>query len=61
MSAAQGDLEAQTNLGGMYYFGHGVTQDTDKALELYRDAAAKGNQRAKDIIDVLIQEGIISQ
>ncbi|WP_201587352.1 tetratricopeptide repeat protein, partial [Psychrobacter sp. HII-4] len=59
-STAQGDLEAQTNLGGLYHFGHGVEKDLDKALELYRDAATKGHQRAKDIIQVLIQEGIIN-
>lgn len=45
--AAQGDDCAQYQLGEMYKLGQGVPQDKAKALELFKQAAAKGNNKAK--------------
>jgi len=42
LAAANGDSFAQVNLGNMYEVGKGVAQDTDKAISLYRQAAAQG-------------------
>ena len=45
--AAQGDECAQYQLGEMYMQGHGVPQDQAKALVYFKQAAAKGNGKAK--------------
>jgi TPR repeat protein len=45
--AAQGDDCAQYQLGEMYKLGQGVPQDKAKALELFKQAAARGNDKAK--------------
>jgi TPR repeat protein len=45
--AARGDDCAQYQLGEMYRLGQGVKQDKERALELFSDAAAHGNQKAK--------------
>ena len=46
-SAAQGDADAQTNLGGMYAAGRGVPQDAAEAVAWYRLAAAQGDADAQ--------------
>ena len=40
-----GDARACFNLGQIYYFGKGVTQDKSKAVELYRQACDLKNER----------------
>ena len=40
--AEQGDVEAQTNLGRMYFYGRGVPQDHDKAIYWTQKAAEQG-------------------
>lgn len=45
--SAQGDAQAQLNLGSLYKMGHGVKQDTAKALDLWRMSAAQGNEEAQ--------------
>ena len=45
--AAQGDTEAQYNLGMMYVNGQGVTQDEEEAVHLFHMAAEQGNADAQ--------------
>jgi TPR repeat protein len=42
-SAAQGDMDADMDLAGLYMLGWGVPQDSAKAISLIRQAAAQGN------------------
>ena len=46
-AAEQGDVDAQNNLGEMYYFGYGIDQDTQKAITWYRKAADQGSAEAQ--------------
>ena len=43
--------EAKYNLGVMYYNGEGVNKDRNKAIELWTQAAEKGNEKAKKVIE----------
>lgn len=45
--AVKGDDCAQYQLGEMYMQGTGVPADKAKALALFKQAAAKGNEKAK--------------
>ena len=45
-AAKKGLIEAQNNLGNMYYFGQGVKQDYKKAKEYFGKACDGGNQIA---------------
>jgi hypothetical protein len=45
--AAKGDACAQYQLGEMYMQGKGVPADKAKALDLFKKAAAQGDQKAK--------------
>jgi len=45
--ATKGDDCAQYQLGEMYMQGKGVPEDKAKARELFNQAAAKGNEKAK--------------
>jgi uncharacterized protein len=45
--AAKGDDCAQYQLGEMHMLGRGVPEDKAKARELFKQAAAKGNGKAK--------------
>ena len=38
-AAVEGDPEAQSSLGTLYYSGEGISQDFEKALKWYRLAA----------------------
>ena len=49
-AAAQGDLEAQTLLGGLYGAGAGVQQNRATALELWQDAARRGYAPAQLVL-----------
>jgi TPR repeat protein len=44
---AKGDACAQYQLGEMYMQGKGVPEDKAKALDLFKKAAAQGDQKAK--------------
>ena len=52
-AAEQGEATALFNLGGMFRKGYGVPQNDRKALEHYRQAAAKGNAQAKQMLQRL--------
>lgn len=45
--AEQGDAEAQTGLGGMYFYGRGVPRDFAKAAHWYQLAAEQGDADAQ--------------
>ena len=47
-AANQGDGWGLNNLGGMYEMGWGAPRNRDKAVELYRQAAAKGIAAAQE-------------
>jgi len=46
----KGGPTALFNLGSFYRKGYGVPQNKAKALELYREAAGKGNAQAKQML-----------
>jgi uncharacterized protein len=45
--AAKGDDCAQYQIGEMHMLGRGVPEDKTKARELFKQAAAKGHEKAK--------------
>ena len=53
LAAEQGHADAQFNLGGMYYKGHGVSQDRVRAVEWCKKAANQGSANAQDMLDRL--------
>ena len=52
-AAIKGDAKAQYNLGYMFEFGQGVTQDTGEAMKWYRLAADQGLANAQYAIGLL--------
>ncbi len=54
--AAQGDADAQFNLGQAYKLGRGVKQDLARAEELFGKAAAQGHLQASDNYGLLLFE-----
>ena len=56
--AEQGDADAQNNLGSMYEYGFGTTQDYKKAGKWYRLAAEQGQQNAQMQLGMLYASGI---
>lgn len=52
--AAQGDPDAQLNLGNAYRLGAGVPQDRAKAEELIGKSAAQGNIKAADLYGLIL-------
>jgi hypothetical protein len=57
ISAEQGNASAQNNLGGMYEFGDGVTQDYAEAVKWYRKAAEQGNANAHYNLGTMYESG----
>lgn len=55
--AAQGDAQAQSNLGMLYYNGQGVPQDYGKARQWYEQAAAQGDAMAQNNLGYLYLDG----
>ena len=47
-AAAQGDAEAQYQLGDIYYYGEGVSKNYTRAVEWYRKSANQGNAIAQN-------------
>lgn len=54
-AAAQGDPEAQCALAESYLSGEGVSQDRNKAIELYKLSAKGGNQEARHMLALLLR------
>jgi TPR repeat protein len=52
-SAAQGNTDAQVNLGNLYLRGLGVERDESKAYEWYAKAARQGNAQALGKLGIL--------
>ena len=57
LSAAQGNVNAQTTLGYMFQHGKGVAQDYAEAMRLYRIAAAQGDAVAQINLGYMFQHG----
>lgn len=55
--AAQGNANAQYNLGAMYESGHGVVQDHKEAVKWYRLAAAQGDADAQFNLGNMYKDG----
>jgi len=55
--AAQGNADAQNNLGMLYRDGQGVPQDYTQARQWYEKAAAQGLAQAKSNLGVLYRNG----
>ena len=55
--AATKNASAQFNLGRMYYFGEGVSQDFRKAVEWFRMAAKQGDAKAQYLLGMLYYSG----
>jgi TPR repeat protein len=55
--AAQGDAEAQNNLGVMYRKGQGVPQDYAEAAKWYRQPAAQGDAKAQLNLGIMYAKG----
>ena len=46
-------MDAQNNLGAMYFTGEGVDRDEKKAVEWFKKAAAQGNEEAQANLDAI--------
>ncbi len=57
-AARFGFTPAQTNLGNMYFFGHGVEQDYGRAMSWYRQAAERGDAIAQNNLGVMFSMGL---
>ncbi len=53
LAAEQGHVDAENNLGAMYYTGEGVARDEQKAIEWFEKAAAQGNEEAQANLDAI--------
>ena len=56
-AAAQGNAEAQVNLGVAYVEGQGVRQDYVEAVKWFRQAAEQGNTLAQTLLGVMYENG----
>jgi DNA polymerase III alpha subunit (gram-positive type) len=54
-----GHASAQYNLGFCYWYGEGVAVDKEKAVELFRESARRGNARAEQMMRILNQHSFI--
>lgn len=57
LAAAQGNADAQSNLGTMYGNGQGVAQDYAEVVKWFRLAAAQGNAAAQNNLGVMYRDG----
>ncbi len=55
--AEQGDINAQCELGSVYYIGKGIPQNNAEALKWYKKAAEKGHPVAQFGLGVMYSEG----
>ena len=56
-AAEQGNVDAQGNVGNMYFYGQGVRQDKFKAFEWYKKAAEQGSPGAQGMVGLLYLNG----
>ena len=56
-AADQGHVDAQNNLGVMYFTGEGVERDEKKAVMWFEKAAAQGNADAQANLDAIKSAG----
>lgn len=56
--AAEGNADAQYNLGARYAFGRGVPQDASEAVRWLRQAADQGHAKAQFDVGVLHTYGV---
>jgi TPR repeat protein len=57
-AAELGHRDAQSGLGGMYFVGHGVTQDYAESLRWHRQAAEQGHASAQNNLGIMYSEGL---
>ena len=55
--AEQGDAEAQNSIGDCYYFGKGVQQDYNQAVDWYKKAAGQGDATAQNNLGICYANG----
>ena len=55
--AEQGNAQAQTNLGYMYFLGHGVQKDDVEAVRWYQKAADQGDATAQCNLGFMYDKG----
>jgi len=55
--AAQGNADAQYNLGDMYFHGEGVPADKAKAAQWFRKAATQGHVEAQYYLGIAYDSG----
>ena len=60
-AAIDGDAIAMNNLGGCYFYGHGVPKDRSRALDLYTRAAELGDTNALCRVGICHEEGEICE
>ncbi len=58
LSAEKGGVDAQFNLGSMYYSGNGVEQDYKAAKKYFRSAAARGDAAAQHMLGRMYAKGM---
>ncbi|MBU3854885.1 MAG: SEL1-like repeat protein [Candidatus Paraprevotella stercoravium] len=56
-AAEQGNTAAQTGLGDMYHYGHGVTRNYKEAVKWYRKAAEQGYAEAQSMLGEMYGSG----
>ena len=54
--AEAGDAEAQVRLGFLYYYGEGVEQDFDKAVEWFRKSAEQGQVSCTESTGIVLRQ-----
>ena len=57
LGAPAGDADAMNNIGILFHEGWGVAEDPDEAYKWWRQAAALGNEVAKDNLRNLARDG----
>lgn len=57
-AAELGHKDAQSGLGGMYFFGYGVAQDYAESLKWHRKAAEQGDAEAQNNTGIMYSEGL---
>ena len=57
-AADQGNADAQSLLGFMYYQGQGVAQNYKEAARWYRKAADQGNVDARTLLGIMYEDGL---
>lgn len=56
-AVAYGDTDAMNNLGYLLYNGYGVGKDIDRAIGLWRDAAARGESESQWHLGMAYEKG----